>query len=296
MARDKLLDDLVAHLADRQHGAFTLRQLDGVCDRRVASNRVKRREWGRFLPGTFMLPGHLDDWSAVAAMCLHVPSAVVAGVAAARWWDLAGLQPAPTTLLVPRSCGVRHAMLRRSDDLLAVEIRAEEHGCIRVTDPTRTLLDLGAVLDADHLERAVESAIRRRLTSVPRLRHRAAALKRPGRSGPSAVLAVLARRPAGGRADSDGEVLLLQLLREAGVLAPVRQHRVGPWRFDLAWPDRKVAIELDGDHHRSASQLRADGRKQNLAVVQGWTVLRFTWDRIAHDPGGVLAEVLAALS
>jgi hypothetical protein len=295
MARDTDLDHLVAHLADRQHGAFTLRQLGGACDRRVASARVRRREWSRFLPGTFMLPGHLDDWSAPAAMCLHVPAAVVAGVAAGRWWDLPGLQPAPTRLLVPRSCGVRHTMLRTSDGLSAHEIRHEQHGWVRVTDPTRTLVDLGAVLDADHLERAVGSALRRRLTSVPRLRHRAVALKRSGRSGPSAVLAVLDRRPAGGGADSDG-VLLLQLLRSAGVELPVRQHRLGPWRSDLAWPHQKVAIELDGDHHRSASQLRADGRKQNVAVVHGWTVLRFTWDRIAHEPEAVLAEVLAALS
>ncbi|HET7719155.1 MAG TPA: DUF559 domain-containing protein, partial [Acidimicrobiales bacterium] len=65
---------------------------------------------------------------------------------------------------------------------------------------------------------------------------------------------------------------------------------------DLAWPGARVAVELDGGHHRSASQLRADNRKQNAAVLQGWTVLRFTWDRVEHDLPAVVAEILAALS
>jgi hypothetical protein len=171
MARNRMLDEVVADHADRQHGAFSLEQLDGLCDRRVAAARAKAGE-------------------------------------------------------------------------------SEPDGCLRVTDPTRTLVDLGGLLDLDHLERAIESGLRRCQTSEPRLHHRARQLKRSGRSGPAQVLDALDRRPAGGRADSDGEVILLQVLREAGVADPVRQYRLGPWRFDLAWPDRRVAVELDRDPRR----------------------------------------------
>jgi very-short-patch-repair endonuclease len=295
MARNIDLDRIVADLADQQHGAFTLAQLDRVCDRRLAGQRVRRREWLRFLPGTFVLPGHLDDWTAPAAMCLHVPSSVLAGVGAGRWWALDGLPSAPTRLVVPPTCGVRHSMIRRASDVDPRDVAVERHGVIRVLDPTRTVLDLAATLHRSNLERVIESALRRRLTSVARLRRCAAELQGRRRPGPAAVLAALDARPRGGGADSDGEVLLLQLLRAAG-LEPVRQFRMGPWRFDLAWPDARVLVELDGGHHRSASQLRADDRKQNAAILAGWTVLRFTWDRVEHDPAGIVADVLAAIA
>jgi very-short-patch-repair endonuclease len=294
VARNADVDSLVSELADRQHGAFTLGQIEEVCDRRLAAQRVGRREWHRFLPGTFVLPGHLDEWTAPAAMCLHAPEAVLAGSGAGRWWALDGLEPEPLRLVVPPSCGVRHPLLRRAGDVPSRDVRSEEHGPIRVLDPTRTILDVAGGLAAANLERVVESALRRRLTSVPRLRHRALELKGRGRSGPAQVLAVLDRR-ASGPSDSDGEVLLLQLLRTAGLPEPVRQLKLGPWRFDLAWPSARLLVELDGSHHRSASQLRADDRKQNAAVLAGWTVLRFTWDQIAHHPQTVVAAVAAAL-
>jgi very-short-patch-repair endonuclease len=295
VARNLRLDELVHELARCQHGAFTLHQLGDAGDRRVAARRVARREWARFTAGTYLLPTHLDEWSAAAAMCLHVPSAVLAGPAAARWWGIAVPRSAPVTLLVPTTCGVRHPMVRRSGDLLPHEIRTEPAGRLRVTDPTRTIIDVAALCDLDELERVVEPALRRRLTSAERLRHRASQLKGPGRRGPVRVLQALERRPAG-ESHSDGEVLLLQALRAHGVPSPVRQLRLGPWRFDLAWPASRLLVELDGGHHRSSSQLRADNRKQNAAVLQGWTVLRFTWDRIEHDLTAVVAEILSALS
>ena len=294
MARNADLDAVVADLADQQHGAFTLGQIEAMCDRRLATQRVRRREWHRFLPGTFVLPGHLDEWTAPAAMCLHAPDAVLAGSGAGRWWALDGLDRVPLRLVVPSSCGVRHPLLRRAGDVLPDEVRADEHGPIRVLDPTRTILDVAGAMESDHLERAVESALRRRLTSAARLRRRALELKGKGRSGPTQVLAVLDGRPSGG-SDSDGEVLLLQIPRAAGLPEPVRQLRLGPWRFDLGWPAARVLVELDGSHHRSASQLRADGRKQNAAVLAGWTVLRFTWDQVEHHPQAVVAAVAAAL-
>ena len=256
---------------------------------------MRNGEWERFTRGTYVLPGHVDEWTFFAAMCLHVPMAAVAGVDAGRWWRLDGVGGEVDRLLVPSSCAVRHPMLRRSKDLLEWEVRSEPGGCFRVTDPTRTLIDLSASLDRADLELAVESALRERLTSEPRLRLRARQLRAQGRRGPTALLRVLDGRVAG-RADSSGEVLLVQLLAAAGTERPTRQHRLGRWRFDLAWPHLRVAVELDGDHHRSKVQLQRDNRKQNAAVLGGWTVLRFTWDRIEHEPDRVVAEVVAALA
>jgi very-short-patch-repair endonuclease len=59
-----------------------------------------------------------------------------------------------------------------------------------------------------------------------------------------------------------------------------RFHEQRKFRFDWAWPDRKVALEEDGGvwtrgrHTRGAGFLR-DMEKLNLAVELGWRVLRY---------------------
>lgn len=63
-------------------------------------------------------------------------------------------------------------------------------------------------------------------------------------------------------------------------LPPVRECRFHPtrrWRFDLAWPDLKVAVEVDGIGfgHQSIAGRKADNEKQNHAVLDGWSVFRF---------------------
>ena len=67
-----------------------------------------------------------------------------------------------------------------------------------------------------------------------------------------------------------------------GLPAPVRElvfcgHR--DWRFDYAWPDAKVALELEGGtfsggRHSTGPGMRADMEKYNEAALRGWCVLR----------------------
>lgn len=293
MARLLDLDDLVRELAERQHGTFALSQLSW-CSPRLATERVARGEWSRVVRGVYALPGHLDDWTAPAGWSLATPGAALAGAAAATWWGLDGAPSDAAYLLVPMACRSRSRWLRRTCDLASWEVRLDQpDGCLRVTDPTRTLIDVAA--EADDLERMVESALRRGLTSVPRLRTRARQLQRPGRRGPAALLAVLERRPPGGMSGSDGEVLLLQLIRAAGLPEPERQYRIASTFFDLAWPGRRVLVELHGAEHRAYDRLRRDARKQNRAVLEGWTVLQSTWHDVEQAPATVLAQLRAAL-
>lgn len=67
-----------------------------------------------------------------------------------------------------------------------------------------------------------------------------------------------------------------------GIPAPVFELQFAPprkFRFDLAWPDKKVALEIEGGvwiggrHTRGSGFLR-DMEKYNLAALSGWTVLR----------------------
>lgn len=66
-----------------------------------------------------------------------------------------------------------------------------------------------------------------------------------------------------------------------GVVAEHRFHPVRKWRFDYAWPDKRVALEVEGGawiqgrHTRGAGFVK-DLEKYNTAAAAGWTVIRVT--------------------
>ena len=58
-------------------------------------------------------------------------------------------------------------------------------------------------------------------------------------------------------------------------------HAGRKWRFDFAWLDQKIAVEIEGGTHVNGRHNRHDGfekdaEKYNTAVMDGWRVLRFT--------------------
>jgi very-short-patch-repair endonuclease len=156
-------------------------------------------------------------------------------------------------------------------------------------------------LDADELERVIERARHRRLVHLDPLIVRFLQLARPGRDGIAAVREVLRRMdPALEPAESDLETLLVQVLRDHGVELPVRQHPVcidgRNFRIDVCYPDRRIAIESDGfTDHGQRSMFESDRERQNLLVLGGWTVLRFTWRQICRRPAWVAEQVEGCL-
>jgi hypothetical protein len=83
------------------------------------------------------------------------------------------------------------------------------------------------------------------------------------------------------------EIEAERLIAEAGLPAPVKQYRFADaigrgWRFDFAWPDRRVALEIDGDlwngRHTSGDGRQADMVRDAWAAVDGWRVFRVDRD------------------
>ena len=53
------------------------------------------------------------------------------------------------------------------------------------------------------------------------------------------------------------------------------------WRVDFAWPDLKIAVEIEGGthtqgRHNRASGFEADCEKYNALTEQGWCLYRYT--------------------
>jgi len=77
------------------------------------------------------------------------------------------------------------------------------------------------------------------------------------------------------------------------------------FRFDFAWPDRKLAAEVDGGRFMVRRNARGqvvpvgrhntekDYEKLNCAALLGWRVLRFTPDMVRKGAAlRILKEVL----
>ena len=88
------------------------------------------------------------------------------------------------------------------------------------------------------------------------------------------------RRSTGSAAE---ELFALQL-RAACLPKPVREHRFHAsrrWRFDFAWPERLIAVEVEGLTHGGGRHQRIGGyqkdlEKYNAATLDGWRVFRFS--------------------
>ncbi|HEX2851530.1 MAG TPA: DUF559 domain-containing protein [Acidimicrobiales bacterium] len=249
--------------------------------------------WRRVIRGAYgegpEEPSALDRAVAKVLVTGGVASGDLAGV-------LLGLDGVALTrgeVTVPASSSGRRAGVRRYD-LDPARIIAVEG--IRCTDAIQTLVDLAATLDDDTWEQALESALRRRMTTVDDV-ERAGGVRRARLR----IDRVLARR---GRDAAATESLLetraVQLARTVdGLGPPVRQYVVrdedGRFvaRVDLAWPELGLFLELDGQQHKG--QPLYDARRETAIVAAtGWLCGRFTWDEIVRHPTAT-ARRLAAL-
>lgn len=90
--------------------------------------------------------------------------------------------------------------------------------------------------------------------------------------------------------DSLLETLAVQLIRRAGLPAPVRQYQVRDpktgrivARCDLAWPEFGIFVELDGQQHKD--QPVYDARRQTLVTtITRWQCGRLTWEDVVVKP------------
>jgi very-short-patch-repair endonuclease len=299
MDRLELLHDVAA---ERHAVVTTSDGADLAIPGRTMRGWAARRELVRLWPDVYIVPRYLDDRTHLTAVQAHCPEAIASHRAAGLLHELDGIEHDAVEVTVPPRVNIRRgAIVHRSTDLVVFEVVTIDG--LRVTDPTRTLCDLGAVVGVNAVERAVESALRRQLTDVPTIVDRATALRRPGRAGPNVVLDVLGRRPARAMpTESDLETLFLQCLREHGVPEPVRQHRVLQngrviARLDMAYPPARVLVELDSwKHHSSPAAFQRDRSRQNAVVIDGWRPLRFTWTDVMSHGRRTASIVQSAIS
>jgi hypothetical protein len=240
--------------------------------------------------------------SQCVAVSLADDEIAVSHQSAARLWGLRQMQSARLHVTVshhrhPIAAG--HVKVHRS--VVVDQHWRERPDGIRLTSPARTLFDLAGVVSPQRLESALEHSLRLNLVTLPELWEVARALAGRGRSGSGRFVRLLNSRPAWLKpVDSGLELTVAHALVARGLPMPVRQH---PLRLsnavtihpDLAWPDLRLAIEVDHVtwHGGVVATMNDHARDRQLRLI-GWQVERVT-DREIKDRSAEVVRDLVSL-
>lgn len=284
-----------------QYGVITRAQArSSGMTRSQIHHRLKTGELTRITRGVFRHAAAPPRWEADVVAAVLASRGIASHRCAAALWRLDPYQRARPEVTIPVS--------RSAPELAGVVVhrttqwdrRSETvRRGIRCTGVERTILDCGAVLSVGTIERLAESAIRQGLTSWASLERCRRAHARRGRDGGGTLRQLLEQRePQGALPLSDFSRAIANLLTEQGLPAPVLEHQIVDstgvfiMQADLAWPQLKKAIELDGlTWHFGRDDVERDRRKRAAARAQGWRIQEVLWSMYAKERPKLTAQL-----
>ena len=266
---------------------------------RTVSRWVTSGKLVRLHPGWVTVPELVDDWTVRAQAATSY-----CGGPLSHWSALTahGLMHEITRLdvTVPASCRVRPSTLLRVHRSRRPFGLATARGLV-ATPVARSLVDTWGDAHRDRAARSspgvaraalLRAVQRRQVTTVQVTAELARRPNLPGR----AELEQLARLVQGG-SHSELEIFGVQhILAVPGLPECRRQHRIllpdGPVLLDAAWPEVRLAVELDGAaFHGSEEDRERDLRRDAALAVLGWQTLRFSYRRATSNPAGCQAQI-----
>jgi very-short-patch-repair endonuclease len=293
------MHDVIAALAWKQHGAFSVEQAQprGVT-RTWLGNHRRTGLLERRAPGVYVLAAspRTARQSLMVEVLAAGRSALATADSALALWCPELTFPHKPVLAVPPSCGRRtkDAVLRRSADLQLANPGVVDG--IPTVGVARALLDASVGRSPDEVLTLIDACRRHSSLSIGALIDVLDQHARPGRSGISTFRSAL-QRLRRQVTDSEFERLVLRDLRAAGLPDPRLHHVVrlagqDPIELDLDWPGLLLDLELDGaDHKERARRMARDRKRDRLLQGAGYLVARYTWDDYVADRAGMLAEI-----
>jgi very-short-patch-repair endonuclease len=291
-------DRLVGALADRQHGVVSRQQLlaaglsAAAIGRATDAGRLRTTFRGVYAVGHVAL--RREGWWMAALLVCGAGAALSHRTAGSVWGMVAG-PVLPVHVTTPTDGGRSHSSIRNHRarlhpiDTLVIDD-------LRVTTPSRTIVDLGAVLEGRALREVVERAqdlhrfdpqdLCATLDRAPR---------RPGTRRLRDLVTLMA--PDRDHARSHLERLFLALTRTTRLPRPECNHEIAGHSRDFAWPHHRLIVETDGYRfHSSRRAQRRDSRRDRELTALGWRPVRFTYEEIAFESVEVARELAGLLS
>lgn len=290
-------------LASRQHGVVTRAQaIESGLTKSMVQTRVRCGRLRRIHPGVYCVGGSPATFEqrAFAAAAWAGRGSVLSHRSAGYLWALVDRLPPVDELWTPRRRTRPPAgVCAHFTNDLAARDRGRLHN-IPITSPTRTLIDLAAVLSPAAVESALAKAIVERRTTAAALAARLRAMSRQGFEGPRVLRGLLADSSGRCHATSPLERRVAEVLAGRELPPARREHAIyldgGVYYLDFAWPHFRVAVEADSRRwHSDAASFERDLNRHNSLAAVGWRVLRVTERQVRCDPQAVRERVLGLL-
>jgi very-short-patch-repair endonuclease len=163
-----------------------------------------------------------------------------------------------------------------------VIVPSEEYGIDFEAEIAVITGDVARGASRDLLEEAVDDVLCRRLVRLDEL------------GGGRALRAVLEAWNGDALPAGVAEMRVVRELLAAGLPQPVRQYEIreAAARVDLAYPDHRLAIELDGFRwHAGRGPFRSDRLRRNRLEVAGWQLV----EAAREDVGQMVRSAAAIL-
>jgi very-short-patch-repair endonuclease len=227
-----------------------------------------------------------EDALLIAALMAAGDGAVLSHGTAAWRWQIIAAPPRKVELAVPRDrtapIGVRlfRSQFRSGDVILDARFPS--------TSVPRTLLDLAARYDRRALLKALAEAEFHHDTRPADIER----TLRRGHPGSANLRAALkAHAPGHGQVKSNLERRFRRLLIKNRIELPLRNQPLGPWTIDCLWPDRRVAVELDGRQHERPHQADSDDDRDLWLRRNRYISRRYGKKQIDARPHDVIADL-----
>lgn len=295
-------DQAVARVAATQFGLLTRQQaLDAGFSRAAIQRRLSHGRWLRIEHGVYVVHGAPISWNVkVLAACLST-GGIASHRTAAVLHGVAGFRPGRPEITIPRRTrGMSvQARVHQSRDLHLTTPTWRDG--IPVTDTARLAVDLGSVVPFERYELAMDDMIGAKLLTWDQALDSVIRHGKRGRNGVGSLRALLRERYGDEVSESALERAFERMLRHTGLAAPMPQYNISDElgfiaRVDFAYPEQRIAIELDSKkHHLHARAFEDDPRKRNRLKLAGWLVLEYTWDMVINRPTMVLHQIRQAL-
>jgi hypothetical protein len=264
----------------------------------VLDGHIGRRQLVRVFPHVYRLKSSVeDDVTALRAALLHAgPQSALSHTTALAVWGVWRLER-PFHLTVDasvRRAGAPDLIVHRRKNFDPESSQCLERRGLRVTTLARTVIDSWPLLPpADRRPMALDLA-RRRLVTADLLDE--ALAERPNVAGRRLLRQTIDLIADGCQSELEAHGVL-NVFRHRSLPPSVGQYRIelpdGHLTPDRAWPEVKLAVELDGArYHTSPEDRRRDLARDTALAALGWVVLRFTYAEVLQDPEGVRAKVL----
>jgi very-short-patch-repair endonuclease len=233
----------------------------------------------------------------MAAVLAGGDEAVLSHRTAGQLWGLVPRSGAVPEITRPKTFRPRPRIQAHRAVLRQDEIEVENG--IPVTSASRTQFDLAAVLSRRQMERVMNEAKVRGLTSRLSLPH---LLERyPGRRGNAMLRELLADKEPGGITRNDFEERFVAFLDGHALPRPRFNATISlRGRFfeaDCLWAAQRLMVELDSRAvHGTDRAFESDRQRDRILLAEGWRSTRITWRQLRDEPEAIAADLRLSLA